>query len=224
MLTVLPAIEMETSENPNFTVIWLHGLGADGSDFVPVVPELELDGFAVRFIFPHAPSIPVTCNGGYIMPAWYDIISLEKTSRRIDDAGILASRQAIFQLIARENQRGIPNQHIFIAGFSQGGAVAYVSALTYTEPLAGILALSTYIPNPEWLAENASEANRAIPVFAAHGRDDEVVSLELGLAARDHLIKNGYAPAWHDYAMPHAVCPAEIKAIGQWLRAQMEGK
>lgn len=219
---LLPAIELETADNPRYSVIWMHGLGADGSDFVPVVPELGLDkDCAVRFIFPHAPLIPVTCNGGYVMRAWYDIISLEINSRQIDDAGILASRQAIFQLIVRENERGIPSHRIFVAGFSQGGAVAYVTALTYPEKLAGVMALSTYIPNPQLLAEEASEANRAIPIFAAHGRDDDVVSAALGVAARDFLLQHGYRPEWHDYPMPHSVCLEEINDIGKWLRNTM---
>lgn len=213
----LPAIELETADNPQFSVIWMHGLGADGSDFVPVVPELGLDGYAVRFIFPHAPMIPVTCNGGYVMRAWYDIISLDINSRKIDDAGIIASRQAIRRLITRENQRGIPNHRIFIAGFSQGGAVAYATALTHPEKLAGIIALSTYIPNPA-LAAEFTEANKATPIFAAHGTDDDVVSFQLGVAARELLIQHGYALEWQDYPMPHSVCIEEIEAIGKWLR------
>ncbi|MDQ5879510.1 MAG: phospholipase/carboxylesterase, partial [Pseudomonadota bacterium] len=144
---LLPAIEVATDNNPRYAVIWLHGLGADGSDFEPVVPELRLDDSpGVRFIFPHAPEMPVTCNGGYIMPAWYDIISLEPHSRRVDEAGIVHSRAAIRALIHRENERGIPCERIFLAGFSQGGAVAYVTALTHPEKLAGLIALSTYLP------------------------------------------------------------------------------
>lgn len=216
---LLPAIEIETAPNPRFSVIWLHGLGADGSDFEPVVPELGLDErLGVRFIFPHAPMIPVTCNGGYVMPAWYDIISLDPNSRRIDDAGIVASRAAIRRLIEREVARGVPAARIFVAGFSQGGAVAYATALTHPEPLAGVIALSTYIPNPAWLATEASEANKSRPIFAAHGREDDVVAPVLGLAARDFLIQRGYPLEWHDYAMPHSVCIEEIEEIGRWLR------
>lgn len=218
METLLPASEVETAANPQFSAIWLHGLGADGSDFVPVVPELGLpDELAIRFIFPHAPSIPVTCNEGYVMPAWYDIISLEISSRLVDEAGILSSCQAIARLIARENQRGIPSHRIFIAGFSQGGAIAYATALTYPEKLAGVLALSTYLPLPGLLADKAVLANRAIPIFAAHGTEDEVVPIELGLAARDFLLERGYRLEWHDYPMPHSVCLEEIKVIGKWL-------
>lgn len=224
MDALLPAIEVETAANPQFSVIWLHGLGADGSDFVPVVPELGLPGDpGVRFIFPHAPAIPVTCNGGYVMPAWYDIIALEIDSRRVDQAGIGRSRAAIGRLIARENQRGIPSHRIFVAGFSQGGAIAYATALTYPERLAGIIALSTYIPLPALLADEASPANRTIPIFAAHGTVDEVLSFKLGLAARDLLIERAYRVEWHDYPMPHSVCPEEIKAIGKWLAQTMAG-
>jgi phospholipase/carboxylesterase len=219
---LLPAIEVETHDHPEFSVIWLHGLGADGSDFVPVVPELGLDdGPAVRFVFPHAPVIQVTCNGGYAMRAWYDIISLERNDRRVDAAGIVASVQAIGRLIARENQHGITSDRIFLAGFSQGGAIAYTTALSYPEKLAGVIALSTYIPSPLRLVEEATEANKAIPVFAAHGREDPVLSIELGLAARDFLVHHGYRVQWLEYRMPHSVCPEEIEAIGTWLRARI---
>jgi phospholipase/carboxylesterase len=219
---LLPAIEIETTEHPTFSVIWLHGLGADGSDFVPVVPELGLpEAPGIRFIFPHAPSLPVTCNGGYLMPAWYDIISLDSDSRRVDAAGILKSRQAICRLIERENQRGIPSHNIFLAGFSQGGAVAYMTALTYPEKLAGVLALSTYIPTPERLLAEATPVNKQIPIFAAHGIWDDVVSPKLGLAARDLLLAQAYPLVWHEYPMQHSVCIEEIQAIGEWLAATM---
>ncbi|MFA7290735.1 MAG: carboxylesterase [Rhodocyclaceae bacterium] len=222
MSDLLPAIEIETRDNPRHAVIWLHGLGADGSDFVPVVPELGLeDAPGIRFVFPHAPSIPVTCNGGYVMPAWYDIISLEPGSRRVDQAGILHSRAALRALIARENQRGIPAERIFLAGFSQGGAVAYTTALTHPERLAGLIALSTYLPTPEVVSAEASTANRDLPVFAAHGTEDDIVSPALGLAARDFLISNGYQPEWHEYPMPHSVCIEEIADIGDWLRPRL---
>jgi len=219
---LLPAIEIESVKNPVYSVIWLHGFGADGGDFVPVVPELGLGGApGVRFVFPHAPHIPVTCNGGYVMRAWYDIISLERTSRRIDEAGIVHSRAAIRQLIARENQRGIACANIFLAGFSQGGAVAYTTALTHPEPLAGLIALSTYLPSADLVAREATPENRAIPIFAAHGTQDDVVSPLLGHQARDFLNERGYAVAWHEYAMPHAVCMEEIEAIGDWLRKRL---
>lgn len=214
--------EIEHGSKPQYAVIWLHGLGADGSDFVPVVPELGLaETPGVRFVFPNAPAIPVTCNGGYVMPAWYDIISLEPNSRRIDEAGIVHSRAAIRGLIARENERGIPSERIFLAGFSQGGAVAYTTALTHPEPLAGLIALSTYLPTVELVEREATEANRAIPVFAGHGTEDDVVSPQLGKMARDFLLQRGYGVAWHEYPMPHSVCIEEIEAIGDWLRERL---
>jgi|GEM_PF-6901 len=222
MESLLPAIELESAENPQYSVIWLHGLGADGSDFVPVVPELGLDDApGVRFIFPHAPEIRVTCNNGYIMPAWYDIISLESTSRQVDEVGLLASREAIRHLITRENKRGIPSERIFLAGFSQGGAVAYTTALTHPEALAGVIALSTYLPSVELLSRELSAANRAIPIFAGHGTEDDVVSPELGIFARDFLIRHDYRVDWHEYPMPHSVCIEEVRAIGQWLRRRL---
>ena len=222
MNDLLPAIELETADAPQFSVIWMHGLGADGSDFEAVVPELGLEDCpGVRFIFPHAPHIPVTCNGGYVMPAWYDIISLDTNSRAVDEAGIIVSRQAIRRLMERENQRGVPCSRIFLAGFSQGGAVAYTTALTHAEPLAGVIALSTYIPSLKLLEGEATDANRAVPIFAAHGTEDDVVSPELGIRARDFLLRQGYRLEWHEYAMPHSVCIEEIDEIGRWLMDRM---
>ena len=217
----LPAIEIETSDHPTYSVIWMHGLGADGSDFVPIVPELGLDEHpGVRFVFPHAPQIPVTCNGGFVMPAWYDIISLDSTSRIVDEDGIITARQAIRRLIARENERGIPCSRIVLAGFSQGGAVAYMTALTHPESLAGIIALSTYIPTPRLLTAEATGANKAISIFAAHGTDDDVVAPVLGIQARDFATGHGCHVEWHEYPIPHSVCFEEIAEIGHWLRAQ----
>lgn len=222
MESLLHAIEVETGEAPTYAVIWLHGLGADGSDFVPVVHELGLsDRHGVRFVFPHAPFIPVTCNGGYVMRAWYDIISLEPTSRRVDEMGVVRSREAVRGLIAHENQRGIPCSRVFLAGFSQGGAVAYATALTHPEALAGVVGLSTYIPTPGLIADEASDANRKIPVLAAHGVEDDVVSLELGMRARNLLLQHGCQVEWHEYRMTHTLCPEEIEAIGKWLLGRM---
>lgn len=219
---LLPSIEVETGSAPEISVIWLHGLGADGSDFVPVVDELGLgDLGGARFIFPHAPFIPVTCNGGYVMRAWYDIISLEPNSRRVDEAGVVRSREVVRNLIARENERGIPCRRIFVVGFSQGGAVAYATALTHPGPLAGVGALSTYLPTPGLITREASEANLRIPIFAAHGREDDIVSLELGSQARDFLLQSGYSVEWHEYRIPHTVCLEEIRAIGNWLQEKI---
>ena len=219
----LPAIEVETRDSPRYAVIWLHGLGADGSDFVPVVPELGLaDAPGVRFIFPHAPEIPVTCNGGYVMRAWYDIVSLDSSSREIDETGIVQSRTAVRDLIARENRRGIPCARIFLAGFSQGGAVAYLTALTHDEALAGVVALSTYSPCGELLARERTAANRDIAIFAAHGQADDVVSPELGRRARDFLVRHSYRIDWHEYPIPHAVCLEEIHLLAAWLRDRLQ--
>ncbi len=215
-------IEVESAPNPSVAVIWLHGLGADGSDFEPVVPELGLaDSPAVRFIFPNAPHRPVTCNGGYVMPAWYDIISLAPDSRKIDTAGLHESREIVRHLIARENGRGIPGERIFVAGFSQGGAVAYLSGLTHPERLAGIIALSTYIPEARLITEALSDANRHIPVFVGHGMDDDVVSPALGQQAFAVLEQCGLTPEWHTYDMPHSVCMEEIRDIGNWLNQRI---
>ena len=216
-------IEVETGLNPGHAVIWMHGLGADGTDFEPLVPELDLpDAPAIRFIFPNAPYRPVTCNGGYVMRAWYDIISLAPDSREIDETGLLESREIVRQLIAREAGRGIPSDRVFLAGFSQGGAVAYLSALTHPEPLAGVLALSTYIPSPGLIIGDLSAANRRIPLFVAHGTEDDVVSLELGTRALDLLKDQGLAPEWHTYTMAHSVCFEEIRDIGVWLKERLK--
>ena len=213
-----PPIEIETGPNPQWSVIWMHGLGADGSDFAPIIPELRLPaGLALRFIFPHAPFRPVTCNGGYVMRAWYDIISLAPNARQIDEAGLLESRAVVRQLITREASRGIPSERVILAGFSQGGAVAYLSALTHPSPLAGVIALSTYIPSARLITNDLAEANQQIPVFAAHGTDDDVVSIELGQHALALLKTLGLEPEWRTYDMPHSVCMAEIADIGKWL-------
>jgi phospholipase/carboxylesterase len=200
----------------------MHGLGADGSDFEPIVPYLGLDpSVSVRFVFPNAPQIPVTCNGGFVMPAWYDIISLAADSREIDEAGLLASRDTIAGLIEREVARGIPANHIFLAGFSQGGAVAYLTGLSYKEALAGIIALSTYIPSPSQAAQLATSASKPTPLFIAHGTHDDVVSLKLGEIARNTVTELGYTFNWQTYPMGHEVCLPEIQAIGAWINARI---
>lgn len=215
-------IEVETGSQPSVAVIWMHGLGADGTDFEPIVPELGLPAApGIRFIFPNAPHRAVTCNGGYVMRAWYDIISLAPDSREIDEAGLLESREIVRQLIAREAARGIPSQRIFLAGFSQGGAVAYLSALTHPEQLAGVIALSTYIPAPNLITGERSDANSHLPLFVAHGTDDDVVSLGLGEQALALVKALGLTPEWHTYDMPHAVCQEEIQDIGTWLAGRL---
>jgi phospholipase/carboxylesterase len=211
-------IEIETAPNPTFCVIWLHGLGADGNDFAPIVPELQLPKSAgVRFIFPHAAHMAVTINGGYHMPAWYDILSLDGRQREIDEAGIIATRHRIRALITRENARGIATDRIVIAGFSQGGAIAYTLGLTHQQRLAGIMALSTYIPAPDLLKAEFNPINRDTPIFAGHGLQDDVVVLPMGIDAKNQVQHLGCDVEWHTYPMAHSVCVEEIRDIGLWL-------
>lgn len=216
---LLPCVETETGANPQHAVIWLHGLGADGNDFVPVVPELGLpDSLPVRFLFPHAPYQPITCNNGYVMRAWYDIVFFEDIKRHADIAGVQASVTAIRALIARENARGIPTANIVLAGFSQGGAIAYTAGLLHPEKLAGIVALSTYLPAPELLTDAAMRrANAATPVMACHGSHDPVVPVQLGQAAHDAVRDFGNPVSWHTWPIQHSVCLPEIQLIGQYL-------
>lgn len=200
------------------SVIWLHGLGADGYDFMPIVPELGLPRDAgVRFVFPHAPSIPVTINQGFVMPAWYDITDLD-LHRRHDRVGILRSAEHVRALMAREREEhGVPSARTVLAGFSQGGAIALYVGLRHDERLAGLLALSTYLVADDTLDGERSEANRDVPVFQAHGTMDPMVPIVRGEVARDRLTALGYAVEWHTYPMPHAVHPREIADIGAWL-------
>jgi len=216
MSDLLDAIVVETAPSPTTTVIWMHGLGADGHDFEPIVPELGLPKApAVRFVFPHAPVQPVTINGGMQMRAWYDVTG----DGRQDAAGIRASRTRIESLIGRERARGIPSRGIVLAGFSQGGAIALQTALRHGERLAGVLALSTYLPLPDTVEREAGPANRDLPIFMAHGRQDPVIPLSLATRSRDTLVSLGYEVEWHDYPMPHSVCAEEIADIARWLRA-----
>lgn len=202
------------------SVIWLHGLGADGHDFVPLVPELRLSPpAAVRFVFPHAPVRPVTLNGGLPMRAWYDIRELS-TSGRQDEAGTRASAARIDALIEREIARGVASDRIVVAGFSQGGAVALHTALRYPLRLGGVLALSTYLPLHESVAREASAANRDVPILMCHGLYDPVLPLQLGEKSRDFLASLGYAVEWKPYPMQHAVSPPEIGDISGWLTAR----
>jgi phospholipase/carboxylesterase len=214
---VLPTLELETGRTPTASVIWLHGLGADGHDFEPIVPELDLpDALPVRFVFPHAPMQPVTINGGAVMRAWYDVYGLEGV-RREDERGVRASQAAVEELIARERARGIPAARLVLAGFSQGGAIALHTGLRHAERLAGILALSTYVPAAQTLAAEASPANRGVPIFMAHGLYDGLIPVERAAMSRRLLESLGYAVAWHEYPMEHAVCGPEIQDIGAWL-------
>jgi phospholipase/carboxylesterase len=216
--SVLETLELETGPRPTAAVIWLHGLGADGHDFEPIVPELGLAATpAVRFVFPHAPMRPVTINGGAVMRAWYDVFSLEGV-RREDDAGVRASQASVEALIAREMSRGVPAARLVLAGFSQGGAIALQTGLRHAQRLAGIMALSTYLPLASTLTAEASAANRDVPIFMAHGRHDSLIPIERATISRDLLRKAGYQVEWHDYAMEHAVCREEIDDIAAWLR------
>lgn len=212
----LDYIQLDTGENPDAAVIWLHGLGASGHDFEPVVPELGLPQDAsVRFIFPHAPEMPVTINGGIRMPAWYDIKSLE-LGRTVDKDQLEASAEAVAALVAQEVERGVKPERIVIAGFSQGGAVAYALGLSYPERLAGILALSTYFATAD--SVSCSEANRDIPISVFHGTHDPMVPEALGRDSVAKLQAMGYKAEYQTYPMEHAVCLEEIHAIGRFLR------
>ena len=221
MPELLDAIEIETAKNPSASVIWMHGLGADGNDFVPIVSELELDGTpAIRFVFPHAPMRPVTINNGFVMRAWYDVSfgDLEGQSRRADEKGVRESQAQITALIEREARRGVAAEHLVLAGFSQGGAIALQTGLRHPQKLAGVMALSTYLPLADSLLQEAAPANKATPIFMAHGTYDPVVPLMMGAGSMTLLTGLGYAVEWRQYPMPHSVCPEEIQDIGAWLR------
>ncbi len=214
----LETVEVETGRTPQASVIWLHGLGADGHDFEPIVPELTLPAtLAVRFVFPHAPPRPVTINRGMVMRAWYDVRD-DGGERREDEAGVRASQAQIEALVAREQARGMQAGRIVLAGFSQGGAMALHTGLRHGERLAGILALSCFLPLAATLAAEASPANRDAPIFLAHGTHDAVIPLARARRARAALEGLGYGVEWHEYSMPHAVCAEEIADIARWLR------
>jgi phospholipase/carboxylesterase len=221
MIKLLDSIEIETGRNPSAAVIWMHGLGADGNDFVPIVNELDLDGTrAIRFVFPHAPMRPVAINNGAVMRAWYDVTlgDLEGHSRRADERGVRESQAQIAALIEREENRGVAPARIVLAGFSQGGAVALQTGLRHPQKLAGVMALSTYLPLADSLPKEASPANRATPLFMAHGVYDPVIPIVMGAGSMTFLTGLGYSVEWRQYPMPHSVCPEEIEDIGAWLR------
>lgn len=216
---MLECVEKQTGPQPVASVIWLHGLGADGNDFVPIIPELVRPGErALRFVFPHAPVRPVTINGGYAMRAWYDIVGLDRHSQQ-DEAGIRASALKIEALIARENQRGIATERIVLAGFSQGGAMAVFTGTRHAQRLGGIVALSCYLLGHASFEAQRSVANQRTPIFAAHGSQDPVVAPALGEHLRETLERAGYPLEWHSYPMPHTVSMEEIAAIAAWLRS-----
>ncbi|MFT4860954.1 MAG: phospholipase/carboxylesterase [Pseudohongiellaceae bacterium] len=218
---ILPAVELEypKGRDVNASVIWLHGLGADGNDFASIVSQLELpDGLGIRFIFPHAPSIPVTINNGYVMPAWYDIKQMD-VDRHVDLEQLQQSAGWVHDLIAREVERGVPAERIIIAGFSQGGAVSYEAALSYPSKLAGVMALSTYFPTASTVVVQASQ--QQLPILICHGSRDPVVPETLGLASKMALEAMGFKPEYRTYPMEHAVCPQEINDIAQWIGEQL---
>ena len=221
MQKLLETIEIETGKNPTAAVIWMHGLGADANDFVPVVGELGLAAAPpVRFVFPNAPMRPVTINNGYVMRAWYDVSfgDLEGKSRRADEVGVRESQAQIGALVEREIQRGISSTNIVLAGFSQGGAIALHTGLRHPQKLAGVMALSTYLPLADSLPQEGTPQNKAVPIFMAHGVFDPVVPLVMGAGSMTYLVTLGYAVDWRQYPMQHSVCAQEIQDIGAWLR------
>ncbi len=217
----LETIELELSNQPDASIIWLHGLGADGNDFAGIVPELHLPASCkIRFIFPHAPYRPITLNNGYVMRGWYDISSLQFGNGE-DEDGIRESQHQIEQLIEQEIARGISPQRIILAGFSQGGAITLHTGLRYSQPLGGLMVLSSYLPLANTLAQEASQENKHIPLFMAHGLQDDIVNYQYGVQSRMHLQQAGYSIDWHDYPMGHSVCMEEIRHISQWIQSTL---
>jgi phospholipase/carboxylesterase len=216
-MTLLPCIEID-APSPKSSVIWLHGLGADGSDFVPIVPELHLpESLGMRFVFPHAPVMPITMNQGYQMPAWFDIFELSVQSR-IDEEGIGRSVGMVTQIIQQEVERGIPANRIILAGFSQGSVIALASALNYPLRLGGVIALSGYLPIADQLLQKANPINKDVPIFIAHGTEDNVLPYALGKATYVALQQAGYPVSWYSYPMAHSVCAKEVADISDWLQ------
>jgi phospholipase/carboxylesterase len=217
-MNLLEHIQVETGPNPTAAIIWMHGLGADGNDFVPLVQELDYTGLPdIRFVFPHAETMPVTVNGGYVMRAWYDITGAELT-RREDENGLRASQKNIEALIAREKERGIPASKIVLAGFSQGCAMTLQTGLRHPEKLAGMLCLSGYLPLADKTGAERSDQSLQVPIFMAHGRQDPVVPFNRAEQSRDVLKSLGYQIEWHEYMMQHSLCIEEVRDINAWLR------
>ena len=219
-------IVVDTGSNPpDSCVIWLHGLGADGHDFEPIVPELGLNpDLNIRFVFPHAPMIPVTINQGFVMRAWYDIAAADIAARQ-DETGIRASQALLVGMINDQIEQGIDSNRIVLAGFSQGGVIALQTGLRFDKPLAGIMALSTYLPLAETLADEKSAANAKLPIFLAHGSADAVIPVDLAYRTRGHLEKQGYQPTWFEYdGMAHSVCADEIDDMSRWLESVLKAE
>ncbi len=214
----LATIQIDTAPNTTASVIWMHGLGADASDFASMPQQLDLDGLeGIRFIFPNAPTMPVTINGGYVMRAWYDILGTDLV-RREDEGGLRKSQELIEHMIALEKARGIASERIVIAGFSQGCAMTLQTGLRHPEKLAGLMCLSGYVPLASTVAAERSAANQGTPIFMVHGRTDPVIPIQRAIDSRDLLQGLGYQIEWHEYGMPHSVCPEEVEDIGAWLR------
>jgi phospholipase/carboxylesterase len=220
MAEQLQTIEIETRPKPSHSIIWLHGLGADANDFVPIVEELDLPPLGIRFVFPHAPMRPVTINGGFVMRAWYDI-ACQDLALKEDETGLRQSQKLVEELVAKEQARGVPPGRIVMAGFSQGGVMALQTGLRQSRRLAGVMALSAYLPLASAIDTERNAANNDVPVFLGHGIADNVVPLPLGIASRDHLLKLGYAVDWHQYPMAHSVCAEELADISAWLKHAM---
>ena len=217
MQDVLPTVENETGPDPRHVILWLHGLGADGHDFAPIVPQLLRAGWPpLRFVFPHAPVRPITLNGGLPMRAWYDIAGFDLAQKQ-DEAGVRASIGAVEALIRRESERGVPTSNIVLAGFSQGGAIALAAGLRHAQKLSAIVALSTYLPIDSKTADERDAANATTSIFMGHGAFDPVVPQFLGERSRDRLREWGHAVEWHSYPMAHQVCPQEIADLGDFL-------
>jgi len=222
MPELLEAIIINPQSEPKAVVIWLHGLGADGNDFEPIVAELNLpDSAAIKFVFPHAPKIPITVNGGYVMRAWYDIVSADLEAQQ-DAEGMKRSAQQLNDLIDAEIKSGIPADKIILAGFSQGGAIILHAGLRYPKRLGGIMVLSSYVPLADTLAIEKNSANQDVPIFYAHGEQDDVIPIGFAKQSRDLLIEQGYDVEWNSYPMSHAVIPEEIDAIGIWLKKALK--
>ncbi|TFW10709.1 alpha/beta hydrolase [Massilia arenosa] len=218
MSNLLDHIEIETRPNPEISVIWLHGLGADGNDFVPIVQELDLAGLpGIRFLFPHAPTMPVTINGGYVMRAWYDILGTELI-RQEDEGGLRSSQKLVEAFIAHEKARGIPAARIILAGFSQGCAMTLQAGLRHPEQLAGMICMSGYLPLHTVAAAERTVESTGTPIFMAHGRMDPVVPYVRGTQSRDLLQQLGYQIEWHEYPMQHSVCAEEVADLSAWLK------
>jgi phospholipase/carboxylesterase len=218
---LLPCVEIEPRRRADAAVIWLHGLGADGHDFEPIVPHLGVGELAIRFVFPHAPAIPVSLNFGMVMPAWYDIAGPDLRRTRHDEAGIRRSQAAVLALVARERERGVPASRVVLAGFSQGGAIALFTALRHAERFAGLIALSTYLVLEEKLDAERSDANAGQAILQCHGTLDPMVPQERGRECRDRLKSLGYDVRWHSWPMEHQVCAEEIEVVGAFLRERL---